>query len=138
MLSRRRIGLVMILLGISSFMTITDVQARDYVIAISPIGETATKTELVQETVEWLTKLEAGDRAYLHDGLSGNYIGEFKVPTRPGYEHPKARVMANRETVGKLMQFAKTSVSVEWDPSALHLPVLLQSIGQLSAVPEEV
>jgi len=126
----KRIGLICLLVCAGAGLPATDALATDYVVAVSPASSPEEKTAVMAKAIDWMTKLDAGDRALLHDGVTGEYLGEFKVPTDSRYQNPKARVMANRQVVAQVMQFAKQPAPIGWTDYGLHVPTLFQSIGQ--------
>ena len=127
--------LILCLLIFVFLFTAHSVLARELVMALSPYQNVATAKQQVSSVLKFLTGLEPGDSAILLDGYNLTTIGEFTIPDNPAYKSPKARLGANRATVGALMRFAKNTLPVGGDnvPSvtgALRLPQLLRYVSE--------
>lgn len=110
-------------------------QAREVVVVMSPFQSTEQAKAQAVDVLEFLTKLEPGDKAILVDGDAITTIGEFLIPTNPAYSAPNARVNVNRKTVDSLKKFISRATPPVSDraprvPGALRLPQLLEFIAR--------
>jgi len=109
-------------------------QATDLIIALSPYQETAQAKRQARQVLQFLTQMEAGQKAIIIDGFHLRTIGEFKIPESKLYSSPKARIGFNRKGVGALMRFAQNAnMNGDAVPSvsgALRLPQLLRHVAE--------
>jgi hypothetical protein len=106
-------------------------QAREIVVALSPFQTPEQAKAQAVQVLEFLTKLEPGDRAVLVDGERIATICEFQIPADPAYSAPKARLAVNRAAVNSITAFAKRATAPTADearrvPGALRLPQVLE------------
>ena len=115
---------------------INSVSAKEIVIGLSPYTDSDKLQRTVRQSLQFATGLEAGDRVTFMDAYHLNVIGIFKVPENKAYKSEKARLVANKKTVGQLMQFAKQPLQVSSRsnlPSiqgAVRLPQFLRYVAQ--------
>jgi len=121
----RQLGMA-ILLGICLSFTSLDIEAKTYVVGLSSASEQSEKTEQAQRVMKWLSELSLGDQAFLFDAYSTELVGEFKVPDKASYVHPRAKLMANRSAIANLMQFSQQPSVARND--AINLPGILRAV----------
>lgn len=116
--------------------TINSVSAKEIVIGLSPYTDSDKLQRTVRQSLQFATSLKAGDRVTFMDAYHLNVIGIFKVPENKAYKSEKARLVANKKTVGQLMQFAKQPLQVSSGsnlPSVkdtVRLPQFLRHVAQ--------
>ncbi len=125
------LSLLLVLLGMARHAS-----ARDMAIGFSPYLETGIAEAQLNAVLKFLAEtLEPGDRCILFDAYHVQTLGTFVVPDKAVYRQPKAKIQANRQAVGAMVQFARTAKRPhgESDPSvvgAIRLPQALRFIGQ--------
>jgi len=115
------------------YVGINGAYAKDIVIGVSPYTESDKLQQYVRQSLQFATGLEAGDRVTFMDAYHLNVIGVFKVPENKAYKSEKARLVANKKTVGQLMQFAKQPPQGNVLPSVkntVRLPQFLRYVAQ--------
>lgn len=118
-------------LFITALLMAWQVCAKDVYVALSPDEYTSVKQPQVKTVLEFLTRLDAGDTAYILNGLSLQTIGRFDIPENPKYNSPKIRLKLNGKTVAAMMAFAKaTNPYPEGGHQAVSMPELLRQIAQ--------
>jgi hypothetical protein len=123
-----------ILLSTSLVLSATQLQAKDYAIALSPFSSVVDKKLQVREIVKFISELKSNDHVWLLDGYSLETIGRVSIPDNPAYNSPKARIAVNRQAIAQLVRFAKTDNAALADTMALPVetiraPQLLRSIA---------
>jgi len=83
--------------------------ARDFVVALSPFQEPARAMRDVKIALNFATRLEPSDRLRFVDGYHLVSLGEFEIPDKPAYRHPKARLQYNGKTVKRVLDFARSA-----------------------------
>lgn len=125
------VSFVLALFGISG-----QASARDMAIGFSPHLEAGVAEVQINAVLKFLAEtLEPGDRCILFDAYHVQTIGTFTVPDKAVYRQPKAKIQANRQAVGAMIQFARAAKKPqgESEPSvvgAIRLPQALRFIGQ--------
>lgn len=112
---------------------INSVSAKEIVLGLSPYTDSDKLQRTVRQSLQFATGLKAGDRVTFMDAYHLNVIGIFKVPENKAYKSEKARLVANKKTVGQLMQFAKQPPQGPSLPSvkdAVRLPQFLRHVAQ--------
>lgn len=109
--------------------------AKDYAFALSPYMDQTTAKSQATSVIDFLSKLELGDTAWLLDGYNLTTFGHFVVPDNRAYNSPRAKVNINREAIAGLMQFIEAAQIPRGDnqPSVrgvLRLPQLLRHIAE--------
>lgn len=110
--------------------------ARDMAIGLSPHQDAGVAEVQIKSVLEFLAHtLEPGDRCLLFDAYHVQTLGTFAVPDKAVYRQPKAKIQANRQVVGAVIQFARTAKrpTGEGEPSvvgAIRIPQALRFIGQ--------
>ena len=117
-----------------SFATVP-AAAKDYVFALSPYMDQTTANSQAASVIDFLSKLELGDTAWLLDGYNLTTLGHFVVPDNSAYNSPPAKVNVNRESIAGLMQFIQATQVPQGEnqPSVqgvLRLPQLLRHIAE--------
>ncbi len=118
----RLIVILLIFLFFSSYA-----QARDFVIALTPNQSPDSALKQVQNTLRFVTALEARDRITFLDSSNITTIATFKVPEGKNYDHFKARLAYNKSAVSALFRFAKAA---NGNTNTVRLPQLLRMIGE--------
>ncbi len=114
----------------------TTTLAKDLVIGLSPFQEPAAAEVQVKSVLQFLTSsLEPGDSAMLFDAYHIRTLGNFIVPNKSAYRHPKAKIQANSKAVKNLLNFAKQARKPQGgnEPSvtgAIRWPQALRFIGE--------
>lgn len=124
----------MVLLALFCF-AFSSTYAKEVVIGLSPFEKSDTLQRTVRQSLQFATGLNAGDRVTFVDAYHLTVIGIFKIPENSAYRSEKARLGANKKTVGSLMQFAKRPLQVSGSilPSvkgAVRLPQFLRYVAQ--------
>lgn len=125
------LSFLLVLFGMS-----VQVSARDMAIGFSPHLEAGVAEAQTNAVLKFLAEtLEPGDRCILFDAYHVQTLGTFAVPDKAVYRQPKAKIQANRQAVGAMIQFARTAKTPhgEGEPSvvgAIRLPQALRFIGQ--------
>lgn len=110
--------------------------ARDMAIGLSPYLDAADAEAQIKSVLQFLAEtLEPGERCILFDAYRVQTLGTFMVPDKAVYRQPKAKIQANRQVVGAMIQFARTAKRPqgESEPSvvgAIRLPQALRFIGE--------
>ncbi len=110
--------------------------AKDLVIGLSPYQESAAAEAQVKSVLQYLIKsLEPGDSAMIFDAYHIRTLGNFIVPNKPAYRHPKAKIQANSKVVKNMLDFAKQARKPKGgdEPSlmgAMRWPQALRFIGE--------
>lgn len=125
------LSFLLVLIGLASRAS-----ARDMAIGLSPYLEASIAEAQMNAVLQFLAgALEPGDRCILFDAYHVQTLGTFAVPDNAVYRQPKAKIQANRQAVGALVQFARAAKKPhgEGEPSvigAIRLPQALRFIGQ--------
>jgi hypothetical protein len=123
-------------IGVASATTIASiapVQAKEYVIVLSPIQSAEGLERDSKATLGFaLSATKQGDHMLLLDGANVKIIGTFTVPDKPAYNNPKAKAQVNRAAIAALKQFSQhpTIVPEHAAPGAINLPHVLAFLGQ--------
>lgn len=116
-----------VLLSLAFICFCAPVQARDLVIALSPHQSPQQAKTQIMTLLQFLTTLEAGDRAVILNGASIQTIGTFNIPTDKSYSQPKARLLANKSVVAAMLEFAAQATG---DGEAVNVPQILDHVAQ--------
>lgn len=125
------LSLLLVLFGLAR-----PASARDMAIGLSPYQDAGVAEAQIKSVLQFLAEtLEPGERCMLFDAYHIQTLGTFAVPDKAVYRQPKAKIQANRQVVGALIQFARTAKRPhgESEPSvvgAIRLPQALRFIGQ--------
>ncbi len=107
-------------------------QARDYVIALSPMQSREALHQQSAATLQFLLQqVKPGETALLVDGLHLRTIAQFAVKNNKVYDHPKAKLQLNKEAIAALRRFAEQPVDIAQHGIAgvMQVPQLLQFLG---------
>lgn len=112
------------------------VWAHDLIVGLSPYQEAKRADAQVKATLQFLTDtLQPGQSALVIDAYHIRTLGMFTVPNKSVYRHAKAKLQANRQVVGAMLNFAKTARTPQGGtepsiPGAIRLPQALAFVGQ--------
>lgn len=112
------------------------VWAHDLIVGLSPYQEAKRADAQVKATLQFLTDtLQPGQSALVIDAYHIRTLGMFTVPNKSVYRHAKAKLQANRQVVGAMLNFAKAARTPQGGtepsiPGAIRLPQALTFIGQ--------
>ncbi len=110
--------------------------AKEIVIGLSPFYRASESKQQIKTVLGFLAKNSShGDSSRFFDAYHLKVLGNFKVPDKKIYRHPKARLAANKKLIVTLMQFAKSAKepSGALKPSvigAVRLPQFLRVVAQ--------
>ena len=116
-------------------------QAKDYVIAVSPIQSTEAIKTRVKHIIGFLVGLEPGDTAHLMDGYNVQSLGTFTVPTDKRYQHPKTRITMNAKSMAGFLRFNQRAMAASdlgIPENSVRLPQLLHALPDVVGKAENV
>lgn len=111
----------------------TPVQAKTYLIGLSPALDQLRAQNQTKEVLQFLTReIKPGEQATIFDAWEVKTIGTFSVPESSFYNNEKAKLQLNRTLVGKLMDISSADHSALRSDvkGAVKLPQFLEFLGQ--------
>ena len=108
-------------------------QAKDYIIAISPMQSASTLKEQSAHVLEFLIhQTQRGDKVLMLNALSFETIGTFKVKDSSFYDHPRTKVKTNQVFLQKFKSFYENPMPLVDGAvaGAIKTPQLLEKIGR--------
>ncbi len=121
------------IIGTACVLTLTSstAQAERHIIGISPMQETTTLEQQKAKILDYaINHVGTGDSLLLMDALNSRIIGEFTVPDKAAYQHPRAKVNINKAFIVKLKQFSVITIPDNNVAGALNVPRFMDFLGK--------
>lgn len=122
----------------------SDAHSGEMVVGLSPFNQSAKAENQTKSFINYLLEnSNPGDKVRFYDAYNLRSLGVFEIPTNPGYRHPRAKLMVNKEVIKALLEFAEKArepKEEEGEPSvagAMRWPQFLRFIGENLSHSEE-
>jgi membrane-bound lytic murein transglycosylase B len=110
---------------------LTQAEARNMVVALSPHADPAQKQVLIEKVMaQVLDRVEPGEQALFFDADTTAQIAAFAVPNRAAYANPRAKVQANKSALRALKSFIDAPRPETGLAQQADIAGLLTKIGQ--------
>lgn len=123
-----------------SFTISQAVQARDYIVGLSPYMLAQQAKEQVKDISRFLIEtLEPGDNARVYDAYNLKLITSFNVPDKTSYKHVKTKFRINGKAIKTLQNFANKSTLPDGKRNgSIRIPQFMRFLGENYIFNEQV